>query len=104
MGLQLPHGRPHHLHGGAALKASIKSVDVAGKRVLVREDFNVPIAKGAITDDTRIRAALPTLKHLSKRGASVVVMSHLGRPAGVDPELSLRPVAKELSRHLVQEA
>jgi phosphoglycerate kinase len=100
MGLQLPDGRPDQLHGGATLKASITSVDVAGKRILVREDLNVPFAKGAITDDARIKAALPTLKHLADRGAKVIVMSHLGRPKGVDPELSLRPVATALSKLL----
>jgi phosphoglycerate kinase len=105
MGFQLPDGRSHHLHGGPALKASIISVDVAAKRVLVREDLNVPISKGHITDDARIRAALPTLQHLSQRGAMVVVMSHLGRPEGsrFDPELSLRPVALVLAKDLEQE-
>src|SRR6202521_1294966 len=100
VGLQLPDGRPHHVHGGATLKASIKSVDVASKRVLVREDLNVPLSKGAITDDARIRAAVPTLKHLAGRGATVIVMSHLGRPEGVAPALSLRPVAKALAEQL----
>src|ERR1700730_15875758 len=103
VGVQLPHGRSHDLHGGAALKASIKSVDVAAKRVLVREDLNVPIAEGHITDDARIRAALPTLKHLAERGAMVIVMSHLGRPKGVEPSLSLRPVAMALTKHLDHE-
>jgi phosphoglycerate kinase len=100
VGLQLPHGRPHQLHGGATLKVSITSVDVAGKRVLVREDFNVPMAGGAISDDTRIKAAIPTLRDLMHRGATTIVMSHLGRPTGPDPALSLRPVARELSKHL----
>ncbi|HSS94865.1 MAG TPA: phosphoglycerate kinase [Candidatus Dormibacteraeota bacterium] len=76
------------------------SVDVTGKRVLVREDFNVPMANGQITDSTRIKAAIPTLRDLMHRGASTVVMSHLGRPTGADPALSLRPVARELSQHL----
>jgi phosphoglycerate kinase len=100
VGLQLPHGRPHHLYGGATLKASIASVDVSGKRILVREDLNVPITDGAITDTTRIKAVLPTLKDLIQRGAYVIVMSHLGRPKGVDQSLSLRPVALELGREL----
>jgi phosphoglycerate kinase len=100
VGLQLPHGRPHHIHGGATLKASISSVDVSGKRVLVREDLNVPMQNGAITDATRIKAAVPTLKDLQTRGAMVIVMSHLGRPKGVDQSLSLRPVAQELGRAL----
>ena len=68
----------------------------------MREDLTVPFSKGEITDDSRIRAAAPTRKHLSKRGAKVVVMSHLGRPKGVDPELSLKPVAKALARELDQ--
>jgi phosphoglycerate kinase len=103
VGIQLPHGRPHHLHGGEALKASIADVDVAGKRVLVREDLNVPLADGAITDDSRIKAAVPTLEHLAERGAKVIVMSHLGRPKGVDPSLSLRPVGAALSKQLGRE-
>jgi phosphoglycerate kinase len=103
MGFQLPDGRPDHLYGGAALKASITSVDVAAKRVLVREDLNVPISNGGITDDARIRAAIPTLKHLAERGAMVVVMSHLGRPKGVEPALSLRPVAMALMKQLDRE-
>jgi phosphoglycerate kinase len=100
VGVQLPHGRSDQLHGGETLKASIADVDVAGRRVLVREDLNVPLADGAISDDARIRAAVPTLEHLAERGAKVIVMSHLGRPKGVDPSLSLRPVAAALSKQL----
>ncbi|TMB86065.1 MAG: phosphoglycerate kinase [Chloroflexi bacterium] len=85
------------------MKASITSVGVAAKRVLVREDLNVPLARGAITDDARIRAAVPTLKHLAERGAKVIVMSHLGRPKGAEPALSLRPVAVGLAKQLDQE-
>jgi phosphoglycerate kinase len=103
VGLQLPHGRPHRLYGKKPLKASITSVDVAGKRVLVREDLNVPISDGVIGDDARIRAAVPTLQHLAQRDAKVVVMSHLGRPKGVAPDLSLKPVAAQLSRALARE-
>ena len=66
----------------------------------MREDLNVPMANGAITDMTRIKAAIPTLRDLMHRGASTIVMSHLGRPTGPDPALSLRPVARELSTHL----
>jgi phosphoglycerate kinase len=100
MGLQLPHGRPDHLHGGAALKASVTGVDVNGKRVLVREDLNVPMKDGEITDDARVRAAAPTVQHLAQRGARVVVMSHLGRPKDREPDLSLRPVAADLGRRV----
>jgi phosphoglycerate kinase len=103
VGVQLPHGRPDQLHGGDTLKASITDVAVAGKRVLVREDLNVPLAKGAIADDSRIKAAIPTLEHLAERDARVIVMSHLGRPKGVDPALSLRPVAATLSKELGRE-
>jgi phosphoglycerate kinase len=72
--------------------------DVAGKRVLVRTDFNVPIADGVITDDFRIRAALPTIEWLTSRGASVVCASHLGRPKGKpDPKYSMTPVRARLA-------
>jgi phosphoglycerate kinase len=103
VGLQLPDGRPHLVHGRAALKASIKSVDVAGKRVLVREDLNVPMSGGAIADDTRVRAAAPTLQHLAQRGAKVIVMSHLGRPKNREPELSLKPIVPDLSRRVARD-
>ncbi|MDO5721108.1 MAG: phosphoglycerate kinase [Actinomycetaceae bacterium] len=75
--------------------------DLKGKRVLVRSDFNVPLKDGAITDDGRIRAALPTLTKLVEAGARVIVMAHLGRPKGqVNPDFSLAPVAKRLGELL----
>ncbi|HEV2527829.1 MAG TPA: phosphoglycerate kinase [Thermomicrobiales bacterium] len=78
-------------------RRSIAGLDVAGRRVLVRLDFNVPLQGTTITDDTRIRAHLPTIRDLADRGARVVLMSHLGRPKGTPkPELSLAPVAEQL--------
>jgi phosphoglycerate kinase len=79
---------------------TLSSLDVNGKRVLVRVDFNVPIENGAITDDTRIVASLPTIRALLQKGASVILMSHLGRPKGVDDKYRLGPVAKRLEELL----
>ncbi len=79
-------------------KVTIKDIDVKGKKVLVRVDFNVPIIDGKITDDNRIVEAIPTIKYLLENGASVILMSHLGRPDGkFNEEFSLKPVAKRLS-------
>ncbi|MEM6911430.1 MAG: phosphoglycerate kinase [Verrucomicrobiota bacterium] len=82
-------------------KLNVQDLDVTGKRVLVRVDFNVPLQDGLITDDTRIQAALPTIEELSHKGAKVILMSHLGRPKGQpNPEFSLRPAAERLSELL----
>jgi phosphoglycerate kinase len=79
-------------------KLSVTDLDVLRKRVFIRVDFNVPIKAGAIGDDTRIRASLPTIKYVMEHGGTVVLASHLGRPKGkVDPQLSLRPVADWLA-------
>ena len=83
---------------------SMEALALAGKRVLIREDFNVPLKAGRITDDTRLRAGLPTLRHALAAGARVMVMSHLGRPkeGQIDPQASLAPVAEALSAMLGQ--
>ena len=85
-------------------KKTVKDVDVKGKKVLLRCDFNVPMAKdgsGVITDDKRIRAALPTIQYLLEQGAAVIACSHMGKPKGeVKPELSLKPVAARLGELL----
>lgn len=84
-------------------KKNVEDLDVAGKRVLVRCDFNVPLKDGVITDENRIVAALPTIQYLIKHNAKVILCSHLGKPKGeAKPELSLAPVAKRLSEKLSQ--
>ena len=75
---------------------TIKEADLKGKRVVIRVDFNVPLKNGVVTDNTRIKAALPTVKYILEQGASLVVMSHFGRPKGQkNPDFSMAPIAKE---------
>src|SRR5918998_973689 len=82
-------------------KLSIKDLDLKGRRVFVRVDFNVPVKEGKVGDDSRIRATLPTIEYATAQGARVILASHLGRPKGERAEkYSLRPVAKHLSQVL----
>lgn len=79
-------------------KKTVKDIDLKGKRVLMRVDFNVPMAEGRVTDDKRIKAALPTIQYVLNQGASLLLMSHLGRPkGGPDPEFSLRAASETLA-------
>ncbi len=83
-------------------KKTVKDIELKGKRVLMRVDFNVPMDKGVVTDDKRIRAALPTINYVLEQGAALILMSHLGRPKGTgfEAEFSLKPAAEALSKAL----
>ena len=83
-------------------KKTVKDIDVSGKKVFLRCDFNVPLDEnGEITDDIRIRGALPTIRYLLENNASIILCSHLGRPNGkVNPKMSLKPVAAALEEFL----
>lgn len=84
-------------------KLTIRDYDVSGKRVLVRVDYNVPLTEdGQVADDTRILATLPTLRYLIKKGAKILLVTHLGRPKGYDPRLRVDPIAEALARYLGQ--
>src|SRR5262245_37346281 len=100
MGIQLPDGRSHQARGEMN-KLSISDLDLRGKRVFMRVDFNVPLSDGKITDDTRIKASLPSIKQVIENGGRLILASHLGRPKGKpEPKYSLKPVAGRLSELL----
>src|SRR5580704_1089475 len=105
MGLLQPHGGCGGRYGRAHLMTAgfrtLDDIDVAGKRVLVRADLNVPMKNGKITDATRIDRILVNIREISEKKGKVILLSHLGRPnSGPDPKHSLKPVAVEIERQL----
>ena len=85
------------------MKLSIRDLDLRGKRVFVRVDFNVPLENGVVTDDTRIRASLPTIQYALEHGATVILASHLGRPKGqVNAKYSLKAVSAKVAELLLR--
>jgi phosphoglycerate kinase len=83
------------------MKLSIRDLDLPGRRVFIRVDFNVPLENGVVTDDTRIRASVPTIRYALERGATAILASHLGRPKGqVNSKYSLKPVAAKVAELL----
>ena len=104
MGLLKPPSRLDRLRWQNSVMPDLSTIDVAGKRVFLRCDLNVPLKEGVIKDDGRIKASLPTIQLLLEKGASLVIAAHLGRPKGeANPELSLAPVAKRLAELLGRE-
>ena len=104
MGLLKPPSRFDRLRWQNSVMPDLSTIDVAGKRVFLRCDLNVPLKEGVIKDDGRIKASLPTIQLLLEKGASLVIAAHLGRPKGeANPELSLAPVAKRLAELLGRE-
>ena len=104
MGLLKPPSRLDRLRWQNSVMPDLSTIDVAGKRVFLRCDLNVPLKEGVIKDDGRIKASLPTIQALLEKGASLVIAAHLGRPkGGAKPELSLAPVAKRLAELLGRE-
>src|SRR5712691_11041308 len=100
MGIQLPATRRHQACSEMN-KLGISDLDLSGKRVFMRVDFNVPLSDGRITDDTRIKAALPSIRYVIEKGGKLILASHFGRPKGKpEPKYSLKPVATRLSELL----